>query len=79
MNTVPDTSVLIDANCSDHETDLREDEVAETIASRQWCSCEESGGPPCHSYCDTSGAALYRLIDGRYAIAVESSDTSGHG
>ena len=79
MSTTPDTSVLSDANCSDHVTDVREEEVAETIASRQWCYCEAGGGQPCNSYCDTYGAALYRLIDGRYAIAVESSDTSGHG
>lgn len=33
----------------------------------------------CNSYCDSGSEAYFRLKDGRYVIAVESSDTSGHG
>lgn len=64
--------------CGEHQSDLTEDEIVEVIASRQWCYCERRGGRRCRSYCDTNGAAVYRLRDG-FATATEWSDSTGHG
>lgn len=66
-------------DCGDHPIDLAFDEIDTTIAARQWCDCETRGDNPCRSYCDSNGAALYALKDGRFAAATEWSDTSGHG
>lgn len=75
-----DLSVYRSANCEDHPvTEITESDIASVICSRQWCYCEIEGREACKSFCDTSGAAIYGLRDGRYAVAFESSDTSGHG
>ena len=75
-----DRSVLETTNgCGDHPVDVKADEIAKVVATRQWCSCEVGGGEPCHSYCDSYGAAVYLLKDGKYAVVTEQSDTSGHG
>ena len=76
-----DLSVLKAASDCDerHPVGVAEAEVVEVLATRQWCSCEVGGGHPCHSYCDTYGAALYLLTTGQYAVVTEWSDTSGHG
>lgn len=65
--------------CSRHPISLTVDEIQEPLYGRQWCCCEESGAEPCRSYCDSSGAAVFLLRDGRYATVLESSDTTGHG
>ena len=75
-----DLSVLHAANgCSDHVTDVKDDEVADVLITGQWCSCEEDGRKACGSYCDSSGVAIYRLCDDSYAVVTEWGDTTGHG
>lgn len=65
--------------CDDHRIGISQDDVAEPLHGRQWCECEVGGGSPCNSYCDTYGAAIVLLKDGRYATITEWSDTTGHG
>ena len=65
--------------CSDHPSAFDRDTIATVEYARQWCYCEIDGGKPCGSHCDSSGCAVFRLKDGTYAVASESSDSSGHG
>ena len=67
------------AGCLDHPSQQPRDEIVAVLVSRQWCYCEIGGGSPCESYCDTSGAAVYKMLNGGFMVACESSDTSGHG
>jgi len=66
-------------SCGDHPIALREEDIAEVVATRQWCYCERGGSNPCGSYCDGQGAAVYGLKAGGYVVVTEDSDTSGHG
>lgn len=83
LRSLADAIVDSACGCSDHPCDFKMEEVDEVLRARTWCYCELRGDPPCGSYCDTGGAALVRLkpVGGkiRWAVAAESSDTSGHG
>jgi hypothetical protein len=72
--------VLDGANaCPEHSTGLTMGDVAEVIAAFDGCYCEWNGREACNSYCDSEGAAIVRLKDGRYASFFEDADTTGHG
>ena len=66
-------------SCDEHRPTVSRDEIDAPLHGRQWCYCESDGREPCHSYCDTNGAAVFRLKDGQIATVTEWSDTSGHG
>ncbi len=63
--------------CSDHPCSLDKDLIEQSRCAASWCACGTEGG--CGRYCDSEGVALFLLKDGRYAVAEESSDSSGHG
>ena len=66
-------------DCHEHTQEPPpEDSWLRVVAAREWCSCRLAIGM-CGTICDTSGAALIELIDGRFVAAFEWSDTSGHG
>ena len=81
MNIKDEALAVLNAagRCEEHPINLTVNDIRESLYGRQWCTCEEEGGEPCHSYCDTGGAAVFLLKDGQFATVTEWSDTSGHG
>jgi hypothetical protein len=69
------------AKCSDHPIDLGIDaEKVETLIAAGRCNDHSLNVDydTCGS-CDTESFAIGYLPDGRFVIAEESSDSSGHG
>lgn len=74
--------VLQAAKCDSHPVhiDFTKDDVATCLLVESSCSHgTASAGTLCRSYCDTSSESILVLKDGRYVMAHESSDTTGHG
>lgn len=75
--------VVTTANsCGNHpiELDFAKDDVKMCLYVESGCSCgTNSKGTTCDSYCDTWSTSILVLKDGRFVMAHESSDTSGHG
>jgi hypothetical protein len=80
--TVEDAKNTLDdiSGCGDHPlpADIVNCTVSEVIAGSRWCNCGE-GEAMCHSCCDTGSVVLFLAADGRYVVAREDSDTTGHG
>lgn len=72
MNAKEKTAKIVveKAGCSDHPISLKWADVAEVIAVHDtWTD----------DYDDSDSVAFMRLKDGQYAVAWESSDSTGHG
>ena len=72
------------AGCGDHPDTQLNDEIAaaaQTIIAMGGCNriAINENYDTCGSYCDTQSFAVAILADGRYAVATESSDSTGHG
>ncbi len=68
--------------CREHPITIwNPDEVTKVLEYRHRCGCK-GWGSDCESYydiCDTSSFVVVELTNGKYGVASESSDTSGHG
>lgn len=80
MHTVDDAwGVVAQASdCSDHpiNLDFKKEDIETVFHHEEHCCC---GPGHCGSYCDSGSTAAFKLKDGRYVLASESSDSSGHG
>jgi len=84
MNSVQDAMGVVDtaSGCSDHPVTLgfTEADIEKVLYYDAGCHCGSvSKGGMCNDYCDTWSTAVFRLKNGKYVYANESSDTSGHG
>jgi hypothetical protein len=59
-------------------TTIAEETIDSVIYTESGCNCGKNENM-CKSYCDTYSWCIVRLKDGKYGVASESSDTSGHG
>lgn len=66
------------AECGDHpiSLDFKKEDIGEVFWYETHCCC---GPGHCGSYCDSDSTAAFKLKDGRYVLAQEGSDSSGHG
>lgn len=72
--------VVDQANCHDHPcvVPFTEADIDTVYHFDAWCNCG-SLGQRCGSYCDSGSCAIFTLKDGRWVLAQEDSDSSGHG
>lgn len=66
------------SECGDHPCDVqfKKEDIQTVFYYETHCCC---GPGHCGSYCDSDSTAAFRLSDGRYVLAQEGSDSSGHG
>ena len=74
--------VVSASDCSNHPCDVpfTAGDIEKVYGADYGCNCGSwLTGTNCKDYCDSWGSALFRLKSGKYVIAEESADTSGHG
>lgn len=60
--------------------DFNENDIAKVFYYNSGCNCGDLFDEKmCNTWCDTWSIAIFQLKDGRYILANEASDTSGHG
>ena len=70
------------SDCGNHPITCEaftKDDIAQVLAYRFGCSCKGAPNTQCDTYCDRWSFAAMRLKNGKYVVAQEWSDTSGHG
>lgn len=68
--------------CSDHPGTFPPVKEWETVLGAEtWCSCysQTLESNFCGDYCSSYGVAVVKLKNGKFLVAQESSDSSGHG
>jgi hypothetical protein len=60
--------------------EIKEDDIDVVYFAKSYCMCGDSlSNTMCKSWCDSGSIAVFSLKNGKYIIAQEDSDTSGHG